>query len=337
VGLRQAAIRAVGLALASGLFAGCGGASGPGPDTAAEGRRPPAGQGGQRPGTTVVALEFVASWENARDAAYFPLEGLAGCAYTDDGTLVICDEKRGKVWGLDPGNLHWYEFDAPGVRPYRPLDVAVDGFKVLVLDMGSNAVYRFDLNGAYHDQVLDVRRLDPAVRPQVSAFAVDRDGRMVIADATEQEILVLDAFLELTMNVGGAGSGSDQLRDPSGLVFLPDGSFVVSDRGNRRLSLYGRLGFFEHTVGGEYVVDNPFVAPQGLASDRHGNLFVADMGSGEIHVLDRRQRLLFSSGPELGLQAMPKVPVDVAVGPGDLLAVTDRARAAVLVYRIVYE
>ncbi len=142
--------------------------------------------------------------------------------------------------------------------------------------------------------------------------------------------MILDAFLDLTMTVGGPGAGSDQLRDPSGLAFLPDGSFVVSDRANRRLAVYGRLGFFERTVGGEFVVDNPFVAPQGLACDRAGNLFVADMGSGEIHVLDRRQRLLFSAGPDFALRALPKVPVDVAVGPGDLLAVTDRARAAVL-------
>jgi hypothetical protein len=111
----------------------------------------------------------------------------------------------------------------------------------------------------------------------------------------------------------------------------------VSDRANRRLALYGRLGFFEHTIGGEFVKDNPFVAPQGLASDRVGNVFVADLGSGEIHVLDRRLRPAFSTGPEFGLQAMPLAPVDVAVGPGDLLAVTDRSRSAVLVYRIIYE
>ncbi|MFO7609437.1 MAG: NHL repeat-containing protein [Candidatus Krumholzibacteriia bacterium] len=314
------------------LLAGCGGARGPGP-----GAVDPATGPAPRPGTTVVALEFVRAWENLPAEVYYPLDGVAGCTWTDDGTLVFCDEQRGKVWGLDPGTLRWYEFDFPGVRPYRPVDAAVDGFKVLVLDTGSHAVYRFDLAGAFHDQVLDVRYLDPASRALVSAFALDRDGRMVITDVSEQQVLILDSFLDLTMRVGGPGAGSDQLRDPSGLAFLPDGSFVVADRANRRLAVYGRLGFFERTVGGEFVIDNPFVAPQGLACDRVGNLFVADQGSGEVHVLDRRLRLLFSAGPDFGLQAMPRVPVDVAVGPGDLLAVTDRGRQAVLVYRIVYE
>ena len=33
----------------------------------------------------------------------------------------------------------------------------------------------------------------------------------------------------------------------------------------------------------------------------------------------------------------PTMPVDVAVGPDNLLAVTDQGRSAVLVYRIKYE
>lgn len=318
------------------LAAGCGGA--PPPDSgSAAGNATPAPGPAPRPGTTVVALEFVHAYENLPSEVYYPLDGLAGCVWTDEGTLIVCDEQRGRVWGLDPGTRSWYQFDAPGVRPYRPIDAVVDGFKVLVLDMGGNAVYRFDLGGTFRDKVLDAQQLDPGVRAQFSAFAMDRDGRMVLTDVSEQQVMMLDAFLDLTMSVAGPGAGSDQLRDPSGLAFLPDGSFVVSDRANRRLSIYGRLGFFERTVGGEFVVDNPFVAPQGLACDRAGNLFVADMGSGEIHVLDRRQRLLFSAGQDFPLRALLKVPVDVAVGPGDLLAVTDRARAAVLVYRIIYE
>ncbi|HPF70488.1 MAG TPA: NHL repeat-containing protein [Candidatus Krumholzibacteria bacterium] len=308
-------------------------AAGPASDSGAA----TAGGESGRPGATVVALEFVRAWENVPSAVYYPLDGLAGCMFTDEGTLVVCDEQRGKVWGLDPGDLQWYEFDVPGVRPYRPVDAVVDGFKVLVLDSGSNAVYRFDLGGAYRDQVVDLRRVDPTVRTQVSAFALDRDGRMVVTDVSEQQVLLLDAFLDLSMRVGGPGAGSDQLRDPSGLAFLPDGSFVVADRANRRLSVYGRLGFFERTVGGDFTKDNPFVAPQGLAVDRKGNIFIADMGSGSIHVLDARLRPTLSAGPDFGLQAMPKVPVDVAVGPGDLLAVTDRARSAILIYRIIYE
>ena len=76
---------------------------------------------------------------------------------------------------------------------------------------------------------------------------------------------------------------------------------------------------------------------QGVTADQHGNLFVADQGNGRIHVLDRRQRFQPSIGDDFGLRGTPTAPVDVAVGPGELLAVTDRSRSAILVYQIIYE
>ena len=314
------------------LAGGCGGGGG----SAAGGERGRT-TAAPRPGSTPVAVNFFQAWENEPDQTYFPLEGLAGCAYTADGTLVICDEKRGAVHGLDSGTNRWYEFDVPSARPYRPIDVLADGFKVLVLDRGTAAVFRFDLGGAYRDRVLDVRNVDPAVHSDPAAFAMDRDGRMVIADLTEQNLMLLDAFLAPVMRMGEAGRFEDQFSDPAGVTFLADGSIVAVDRGNRRLAVYGRLGFFESLVGGGPADVNPFVAPRDVARDRFGNLFVADPGSGLVHVLDRRGRLLFSAGADVALAGVPEMPVGVAVSEGGLLAVTDRARSAVLVYRIVYE
>ncbi len=318
------------------LIAGCSGGYGSGARQAGE-AVPSASSAPPRPGTTVVDLEFLYSYENERNAFYYPIEGLAGCAFGPEGTLIFCDEKRGKVFGLDPGSLTWYEFDSPNSRPYRPLDVVVDGFKILVLDSGANSIFRFDLNGAWLDKVLDIRQVDPSNIPQVTAFSLDRDGRMLIADVSQQQVLLLDAFLNLQMRIGAPGTLDDQFIDPSGITFLPDGGFVVSDRGNRRLCRYGRLGFFEATVGGDFEVDNPFILPQGVMADKFGNLFVADQGNGKIHILDRRLRPLTSIGDDFRLRGTPIAPVDVAVGPGDVLAVTDRARSAILVYRIIYE
>lgn len=290
-----------------------------------------------RPGSSVVGLEFLYAYENEPAEAYFPIEGIAGCVFSPEGTLIFCDEKRGKVYGRDTGTWQWYEFDSPMSSLYRPTDVQVDGFKVLVLDMGGNNIYRFNLSGAYHDRLLDIRQVDPVFEPLASAFAVDRDGRLFIADVAQQQVLMLDSFLNLTMRVGDPGSHDDQFSDPSGILFLLDGSFLVSDRGNRRLTLYGQMGFFDQEIGGDFDPRNPFVAPQGLALDRQGNVFVADQGNGLIHVLNRRLKLQFSAGPEFGVRGLPLGPVDVAVGPDDLLAVSDRARNALLVYRIIYE
>ena len=322
-------------AVSCGLLGGC---SAGGDGQIQQGGDPaPAQLNTPRPGTTVVALEFVESFENERSAMYYPIDGLAGCAYGPNGTLLFCDSKRGRVFALDPTTRSWYEFDQPPARPFRPLDVVVDGFKFLVIDAGSNKVFRFDLNGAWLDQVADIRQADPSNIPQVTGFSLDRDGRMVIADVSQQQVLLLDPFMQLQMRVGAPGSGDDQFADPTGITFLPDGGFVVADRGNRRLCRYGRLGFFEGTVGGETDPLNMFVLPQGVTADKFGNVFVADQGNGRVQVLDRRLRHLATLGEDVGVAGTPVAPVDVAVGPGDVLAVCDRGRSAILIYRIIYE
>jgi sugar lactone lactonase YvrE len=289
------------------------------------------------PGTTPARLDFLYSFENERSAAYYPLEGLGGLAYSQDGGLYVCDEKGGRVHGFDPESGLWSMFDSAPARPFRPVGIQVDGFSVLVLDMGGRLLLRYDLKGAFQDRLLNFARLDPVIQRLPTSFDVDRDGRLVVTDASEQQILMLDSFLTLTQTIGGPGSHREQFRDPSGVVFLPDGSFLVSDRGNRRLQHYSRQGYFEQIVGGEFELDNPLITPQGIDCDTYGNVFVADPAASDVHVYSRALRYLFSLGSDLGLMADPELPIDVAVGPEDLLAVADRGRSAVLVFRIVYD
>jgi hypothetical protein len=327
------------LALAAAMFlSGCAGG---GPAAG----QPGAEAGGQEvepaiaapPGTTPVRLDFLYAFENERDAPYYPIEGIAGVAYGADGTLIFCDEKGGRVHGLAPGTGNWYAFDSSPSRSFRPIDVRVDGFSVLVLDLADRLLLRYDMAGVLQDRLLNFRQLDPLVQRLPTAFDVDVDGRVVVTDAQAQQVLLLDPFLSLSQTLGEPGSHREQFDEPSGVVFLPDGGFAVADRGNRRLQLYNRLGYYETMVGGEFDLDNRLITPQGLDRDEHGNLFVADGAAGQVHVYGRGPRWLFSLSSEMGLLAAPEAPVDVATGPDQLLAVADRGREAVLVYRIVYD
>ena len=63
---------------------------------------------------------------------------------------------------------------------------------------------------------------------------------------------------------------------------------------------------------------------------------MADAAGGAIHVYSEDLAPFFSVGSELGPQGSPVAPIDVAVGPDGMLAVSDRGREAVLIYRILY-
>lgn len=331
---RRRVPRGAAAALALLTLAGCagGGARVPGgaPPPAP---RPPSVLGEPAP----RRLDFLYAFENTRDAPYFPLEGVAGVAFGADGTLFFCDEKGGRVHGHEARSGDWYLFDAPPERPFRPIDVRVDGFSVLVLDAGRRLLLRYEYGGVFHDRLLDFGNLDATTGRVPSAFDVDRDGRLVCSDGASHQVLLLDNLLVLQQVLGGPGAHREQYYEPSGVVFLPGGGFVAADRGNRRLQWYNRLGYFESVVGGEFEPRNPLLTPQGLDVDRAGNLFVADPAAGAVHVFDAALHHLFSAGSELGLLAAPLTPLDLAIGPDGLLAVSDRGRQAILVYRIAYD
>lgn len=283
-----------------------------------------------------LALEFLYAYENERSAPYFPIEGIGGVTFYADGTLYFCDEKAGRVHGFDPHANTWFQFDNPGSRFFRPVDLDIDQFSVLVLDMDGRDLLRYDLSGVYLDRLIDFNHLDPGFDRVPSAFDVDLDGSLVVADGGENQVLTLDPYLTVKHVIGVPGTLPEQFREPSGVVFLRDGSFVVADRGNRRLQHFTRLGYHEQVIGGEWDPSNRLLTPQGMDVDADGNLFVADPAAGLIHVFSPELEPLFAVGSELGLRAGPVAPIDLAVGPDDLLAVTDRGRSAVLVYRIRY-
>ena len=288
-------------------------------------------------GQVPLAVQFMYSFTNDATADYFPFEGLAGLDWGEDGTLVVCDAGRGRVHALDARVRTWTTFDNPGVQGFRPLAAQVDGFKVLVLDGTSRAIYRFDLNGAYQDRIVDLVTLDPAFESSPRDFDLDMDGRVVLSDRGEQQILVLDSFLGLQNRVGHPGPHDEQFNQPAGVCFLPNGGFMVADAGNERLQRFNRLGYGESVIGGRFDPHNPFMSPQGVACDRHGNVYVADVLAGVVHVVDARDEVVLTIGRDEPLESSLLQPVGVALGPDQQLAVADRERQAILVYRLLYE
>ena len=282
-----------------------------------------------------VDLEFVGVYENEKGAPYFPIDSISAVKYANDGTLYFSDEVRGLVHGFDPRKGDWFTFDTPGAF-FRPVDIQVDGLWVLVLDFENRMLFRFNKVGVYHNRLINFPFLDPGYNREPFAFDMDVDGRVVVCDYSEQQVLMLDSYLELQQYLGSSGTNREQFIQPSGIAYQPDGGFVVSDQGNSRVHLYNRMGYFEADTGGWYDPKNPMRTPQGIDSDSAGNIFVADPAASAVHVYSRGLEYLFSAGPEMGVLAAPMEPVDVAVGPDDLIAVADKGRHAVIVFRIIY-
>lgn len=104
----------------------------------------------------------------------------------------------------------------------------------------------------------------------------DIDGMAVAADGTiyvlDQQALVIRVYAPDGQHVrtfSGSGGGPGELKQPSGILFLPDGRLVVRDPGNSRMNVYSALGETITT----WPIPGGFFTSAPIFADRDGNVY----------------------------------------------------------------
>jgi DNA-binding beta-propeller fold protein YncE len=287
------------------------------------------------PATPPVAVEWVDTIRSSRSAEWGQFERLSAVDVLPDGRLFIAD--------LGASTVHWFETDGAyaGQLDYpdertRPADLAHAGFQLFVLDRKSKQLLRFNRDGAYRDVYLPLDELSVQGPIDPSAIAVDRDGRVAIADLSRNQVLLTTPFLELEVRVGEWGSFQGQLDEPRGVAFGRDGVLYVSDRGNRRVQGFDRTGLLLVASKSVDDIEPDLIAPTGLACDWQGNVFVADTGAGTVRVFSPDLQPVLDIGQEGPLASQLSRPVDCVVDGDGFLYVSDAGSGQVVVYHLVY-
>ena len=146
------------------------------------------------------------------------------------------------------------------------------------------------------------------------ALAVDRRGRLYVADTGNRRVQVIDTGLGRVVHVAGprvmAADGSmspahatpvlDPVSgvptgsvtwpagtwQPAALLALPDGSVVVADRANATLLVMDPRGRIALFPDGAAPDSSHIVAPVALGRDRDGRIYVVQEGLAAVRVLD---------------------------------------------------
>jgi DNA-binding CsgD family transcriptional regulator/sugar lactone lactonase YvrE len=187
-----------------------------------------------------------------------------GLAVAKDGTLYVADRAHNRVMKFANGQLS--DFAGTGAEGFSG-----DG-------------------GAAKDATFD----------SPIGLALDDHGNLYIADALNNRIRKVDTFGTITTvaGSGAVGDGGDggpallaSFSIPYGVAVAHDGTLVISDAGNNRLrevtpgqeilavTASSQDGF---AGDGFPAIAALLSAPEGVAFDSHGNLYLADTGNQRV-------------------------------------------------------
>lgn len=108
------------------------------------------------------------------------------------------------------------------------------------------------------------------------------DGRVLVTDALEEALWVLDPGLQSAEQISRKGQGPDEYRQPDGLFAWPGDSALMVDLGNGRMTVIGSDHGFGRTIPvvQQEAMGLQIIIPQGV--DATGSLYYQPRGDGVI-------------------------------------------------------
>lgn len=247
------------------------------------------------------------------------------------------------------------------VKLLAPTAVALRGNDLLVVDSGTQRVWRADLALGTLTAVAGAPGLPGtavALGADLSAWVLDvqagrllrfaRDGRLLqtqrasafvptpaaftvldggaavwLADALPAPLVEMRAFSGVATPVQPQGHGSARIERAGALATTRDAVYVL-DLEARVVHRLRRDGHIDATLGAGVLVQ-----PEAIAADRFGRVFVTEPGAGLIRVLDTQAPPDTIEGQRLGVQHIGGIAVDER-----FLAIADRAAGQVVIVQL---
>ena len=131
------------------------------------------------------------------------------------------------------------------------------------------------------------------------------------------------------------GHKGEELDEPVGVTFNPDGEIVVADYNNDRLQMFSDEGNFIREYN-HYSRESgkkfPFISPAGIACDASGNIAVVEKGKNRVVVLSPAGIILHAFGRHGKEQGQFRGPHGVSIDARGRIIVTDTMNCRVQVF-----
>lgn len=126
--------------------------------------------------------------------------------------------------------------------------------------------------------------------------AVDKNGRIFIADLFNKRIQVLTNEGTYITQFGTAGTGDGQFTSPTGVAIDGSGFIYVTDEGNNRLQVFDPVTFaFVKKFGSTGTANGQFKSPQQITLDDRGYIFISEYWNNRVQVLSKAENVIQTS------------------------------------------
>ena len=259
------------------------------------------------PGRDSIRRRMEACWPEAREQ-----------------TLVDGVGTRHFLRFITPSALSWARGEALAVFPdATPEPIPIVTYPLELMDTATSVP---DLASEPTPVVIagEAIGVQPWEIHQPRDVAVATDGRVAAIEGIKARMVLFDPEGEVILALDAG------FKDPSAIVFDPEGLLVVLDSGEGDALVYVTLaGRVERRVGSAVG----FYSPRGLDVASDGRLYVADTGGQRVVALAPDGQVL----TQFRGRGILSQPTDIAIVPGDRLLVTDPGVPALYMLNAKYQ
>jgi DNA-binding beta-propeller fold protein YncE len=270
----------------------------------------------------VVDTEQAALHVMDRDARSYRLIGgqgtgvfVAPVSVTGDnrGTVYVTDPAAGKIFALSHPDYTPRLFT--DVRLSRPTGIAYNARddRLYVSDTSAHQIVAFDSLGTER-QVFGKRGVEPLEFNFPTDLAIDRQWNLMVTDALNNRIQVLDKDLNIIHIFGRVGKQPGYLGRPKGVAADSDGNLYIADAQQDMVQIFAPDGTLLLTFGETGSGPGQFWMPAGLFIDANDTIYVSDSYNRRIQIFRYLKASRFEDDPVVSNGAARKGPLPAAGG-----------------------
>lgn len=213
-----------------------------------------------------------------------------GVAVDDRDIVYVADATLKRVFGYSPDGRLQTAIGHDG-ELQNPSGLAIDrtNHRLYVADSARHQILCYSTVDGSAQQTIGRRGAEDGEFNFPTNLAVDRRGRLYVADTLNFRVQIFDAAGQFLKTFGTLGDTPGSLNRPKGVGIDSDGHIYVIDASFNNFQIFDEEGQLLLFVGSGGRNPGEFFLPAGMSVDDQDRIYVADQGNSRVQVFQYLQ------------------------------------------------